>query len=118
MPTSPTRSQVTVKQRPDNRLRDLSRLLAIWPTEAAALDNNCPTAKRAVIARLHAALRAERRRGQTGHWSYNLTRHLALKAAYQAETDPAARAAPRPSFDPRLAKRPNRRHNLHTPSSP
>ncbi len=43
------------------------------------------------IRRLRAALRRERARGRCGHWSYDLTRHLALSQALKrAET--AARA--------------------------
>jgi hypothetical protein len=69
-----------------NRSRDLPKLLPLWPADAAALASHCPRAKRLVVARLHTALRAERRRGQCGHWAYDLNRHLALKAAYLAET--------------------------------
>ena len=31
------------------------------------------------------SLRDERRRGQAGHWSYDLNRHIALAQAYAAE---------------------------------
>jgi hypothetical protein len=36
-----------------------------------------------VLAKLRRALRAERRRGIAGHWSYDLNRHLGLLGAYK-----------------------------------
>ncbi|MGB9044149.1 MAG: hypothetical protein WCC81_16970, partial [Pseudolabrys sp.] len=38
-----------------------------------------------VLGKLRRALRAERRRASSGHWSYDLNRHLALVTAYKAE---------------------------------
>jgi hypothetical protein len=38
-----------------------------------------------VLGKLRRALRAERRRATSGHWSYDLHRHLALVSAYKAE---------------------------------
>jgi hypothetical protein len=38
-----------------------------------------------VLGKLRRALRAERRRGLAGHWSYDLNRHLGLLSAYKGE---------------------------------
>jgi hypothetical protein len=35
--------------------------------------------------KLRSALRAERRRALSGHWSYDLNRHLGLLSAYKGE---------------------------------
>ena len=37
------------------------------------------------MQRLARSIRDERRRGWSGHWSYDLNRHLALWQEYQAE---------------------------------
>ncbi len=42
---------------------------------------------RSVVSRLERALRAERRRARSGHWTYDLNRHIALRQAYLAETE-------------------------------
>lgn len=82
------------------RTRDLPRLLALWPDQWAALTEGCPTAHRALVDRLLSALRAERRRGRSGHWTYDLNRHVALKAAYRAE----CQTSPQPAFRPSGAR--------------
>ena len=41
---------------------------------------------KAVTKKLAQAVRAERRRGRAGHWSYDLNRHIALAQALKAET--------------------------------
>lgn len=64
------------------RARDLPRLLALWPDEIKDLS---PAAHVRLVAKLRAALRAERRRGLSGHWTYDLARHRQLLAAYRAE---------------------------------
>lgn len=66
-----------------DRARDLPKLLALWPWELPG-----PEAARdaRIIAKLREALRAERRRGAAGHWTYDLVRHAQLLAAYRAET--------------------------------
>lgn len=38
-----------------------------------------------MLGKLRRALRAERRRATSGHWSYDLNRHLAHVSAYKAE---------------------------------
>ena len=46
---------------------------------------------KAVVARLERALRAERKRARSGHWTYDLNRHIALRQAYLAESERLAR---------------------------
>lgn len=65
-----------------DRVRDLPALLALWPSELK--DFTRPGSRR-IIARLQRALRAERARGVSGHWAYDLQRHIALVRAYKAE---------------------------------
>ena len=38
-----------------------------------------------IVARLERALRAERNKARSGHWTYDLNRHIALRQAYLAE---------------------------------
>lgn len=61
---------------------DLPRLIGIWPKESDGLGG---VSRREIIARLETALRAERRRGIAGHWTYDLQRHAMLSAALAAE---------------------------------
>ncbi len=64
------------------RARDLPRLLALWPREIA---DTSPTGQAHMVVKLRQALRAERRRGAAGHWTYDVARHAQLLAAYRAE---------------------------------
>lgn len=80
------------------RIDDLPRLISIWPHELDATDR---TQREAIVARLRAALRAERRRGLAGHWTYDLARHSQLLAAYRAE---AAALAQMPTSNPTIEK--------------
>jgi hypothetical protein len=57
-------------------------LIGLWPSE---LQNGSVEAAEKVVALLRKAIRAERRRGQSGHWTYDLNRHLALSDALKAE---------------------------------
>ena len=41
----------------------------------------------AIVARLERALSAERNRARSGHWTYDLNRHIALRQAHRAETE-------------------------------
>ncbi len=66
----------------DARTRALSRLIPLWPKEISAADT---ASALKVVATLERALRAERRRGRAGHWSYDMNRHLALARALRAE---------------------------------
>jgi hypothetical protein len=40
-----------------------------------------------LIGKLRRALRAERNKARSGHWTYDLNRHIALRQAYLAETE-------------------------------
>lgn len=60
----------------------IDRLVPLTDAERADLS---PPGRRTVIGRLARALRAERRRGVAGHWTYDLNRHLALKQALASE---------------------------------
>ena len=68
--------------RPYDRRRELPRVLPLWPHE---LDDESPEGRRRVLARLRRTLRAERRRGLAGHWTYDLSRHVELLRVYRAE---------------------------------
>lgn len=64
------------------RARHLPRLIAVWPEDIV---DESPAGSERILERLRQALRAERRRGRSGHWSYDLNRHLGLIHAYKAE---------------------------------
>jgi hypothetical protein len=68
--------------RPYDRHRELPRILPLWPHE---LDDDSPQGRRLILAKLRRALRAERRRGISGHWTYDLSRHVELLRVYRAE---------------------------------
>ena len=79
---APANSEFPDEDMPDARTRALSRLIPLWPGEISAADA-CSALK--VVATLERALRAERRRGRAGHWSYDMNRHLALARALREE---------------------------------
>jgi cobalamin biosynthesis Mg chelatase CobN len=54
----------------------------LWPHE---LEDESPGARHRILARLRQALRAERRRGLSGHWTYDLARHVELLRVYREE---------------------------------
>jgi hypothetical protein len=64
------------------RARDLPKLLPLWEWELAT-PSEAEHAR--LLARLRRALRAERLRGLSGHWTYDLARHAQLLRAYRAE---------------------------------
>ncbi len=66
-----------------DRVRDLPRL-----TRIDTLSGLADTAENVanIVARLERALRAERNRARSGHWTYDLNRHIALRQAHCAET--------------------------------
>jgi hypothetical protein len=64
------------------RARDLPKLIALWPHELA---DDSPEGCRRILLKLRRALRAERRRALSGHWSYDLNRHLGLLSGYKGE---------------------------------
>jgi hypothetical protein len=65
-----------------DRARDLPRLLALWPAEIEDLSIE---GRARILKRIERALRAERRRGIAGHWTYDLARHAQLVEAYRQE---------------------------------
>jgi len=75
-----------------DRDRDLARLIRATASELA---DPSPATRRALLARLARALRAERNRGRAGHWTYDLNRHIALRQAYEAEKGVNAARFPR-----------------------
>jgi hypothetical protein len=66
------------------RARDLPRLIRLDPCVGLA---GSADATKAIVARLERALRAERCKARSGHWAYDLNRHIALRQAHQAETE-------------------------------
>lgn len=79
---APANSEFPDEDMPDARTRALSRLIPLWPGEIAAAD---AASAQKVVTTLERALRAERRRGRAGHWSYDMNRHLALARALREE---------------------------------
>jgi len=67
---------------PYNRALDLPPLIPLWPAE---LRDISPEGTKEIIAKLTAAIRGERRRGQQGHWAYDLNRHAGLHRVLKAE---------------------------------
>ncbi len=67
------------------RERDLPALIRLdhLPEEPLASQANIA----AIVKRLARALRAERQRGASGHWTYDLNHHIALRQAYVAENE-------------------------------
>jgi hypothetical protein len=60
----------------------LQKLLPLWPHEIA--DRSLSGVTR-IVTLLARALRSERQRGQAGHWTYDINRHLALTGALREE---------------------------------
>ena len=67
-----------------DRARDLPGLIRLDPFAQVA---ETEEGLKAILARLERALRAERNRARSGHWTYDLNRHIALRQAYRAEAD-------------------------------
>lgn len=65
------------------RERVLQTLVPLWPAEIRDVSS---TGRLKLLAALRRALRAERQRGISGHWTYDLARHRALLTAYRSET--------------------------------
>jgi hypothetical protein len=64
------------------RTKLLASLLPLWPAE---IEDVSIEGRTRLVAVLERALRAERRRGLAGHWTYDLARHMQLLEAYRAE---------------------------------
>lgn len=86
MPTSAPFGQKSHKPL-ELHIAALARLLPLWPHELA---DTTPAGRDRRLALLRKALRAERRRGLAGHWTYDLGRHSALLRCYKQEAALAA----------------------------
>lgn len=58
--------------RPYDRSTDLPRAIPLWPHE---INDASPTGRRHIISKLEAAASADHKRGASGHWTYDLSRH-------------------------------------------
>ena len=76
-----------------DRTRDLPALIRSGPFAPIP---DSPEAIRSVLKRLERALRAERNRARSGHWTYDLNRHIALRQAYVAERERLTQLCRRP----------------------
>ena len=65
-----------------DRETELPKLIGLWPSELR--DYSIDGTVR-IVALLSKALRSERRRGNSGHWAYDLNRHMALAEALKEE---------------------------------
>ena len=65
------------------REKDLQRLIPIAPDQI--LDRS-EANQMHIVSLLARALRMERQRGRSGHWTYDLNRHIGLAQAFTAET--------------------------------
>ena len=65
-----------------DRRRDLPALIR---TEPPTREMETAEALLSIVMRLERALRAERNRARSGHWTYDLNRHIALHQAREAE---------------------------------
>jgi hypothetical protein len=54
----------------------------LWPHE---LDDDTPEGRWRIVSKLRRTLRAERRRGIAGDWTYDLQRHIELLRLYRLE---------------------------------
>ena len=71
-----------IAARPYDRLSQLPRLIGLWPSE---MQDYSAAGTSRILALLRKALRLERSRGRSGHWTYDLNRHLALAESVKAE---------------------------------
>jgi len=67
-----------------DRARDLPRLTGLAPRD---FQTGTIEASMAILTRLERALRSERNRARSGHWTYDLNRHIALRQAFLAESE-------------------------------
>jgi hypothetical protein len=64
------------------RRKRLTSLLPLWPAD---IEDTSVDGRARLVTVLERALRAERRRGLSGHWTYDLARHMQLLEAWRAE---------------------------------
>jgi hypothetical protein len=93
-PASPSRRRAppvaTPPTDPPDRARELARLAGLWPAEIGDVS---PAGRARLVAKLEEVLRAERRRGRAGHWTYDLARHAALVRTLRRERAALAKLA-------------------------
>lgn len=77
--TGLSRNKADPKKPAYNRNTQLPKLIGLWPGEIANITQE------KIVGLLQKALRAERRRGQAGHWTYDLNRHIALAESLREE---------------------------------
>ena len=65
------------------RERDLRRLIPVGPE---VISDPSEANQLRIVALLARSLRSERQRGRSGHWTYDLNRHIGLAQAYAAES--------------------------------
>jgi hypothetical protein len=80
-----------------DRLTELPRILPLWPAELA---DDSAQGRQLILAKLRRALRAERRRGIAGHWTYDLARHVELLRIYRLELARCQTLSDSPSLTP------------------
>jgi hypothetical protein len=78
----PAQAACAGQQSPYDRLAELARVLPLWPHELA---DESRQGRLRILGKLHSALRAERRRGVAGHWTYDLARHRELLRIWRLE---------------------------------
>jgi len=85
--THPTPKHLLTTPRPAStgydRVRDLPRLLLIWPDQLA---DRSAAGSAKIVDQIKSMLRRERQRGRAGDWTYDLARHRHLLIAYRAES--------------------------------
>ena len=69
--------------RPPYQRAHLPRLMPIGPNEITGPE---PETTRALLLKLARALRTQRRLGRSGHWIYDLDRHMGLAEAWRRES--------------------------------
>jgi len=79
---SPWQSAVPKELKPFDREIELAKLIGLWPSELRDISAD-GTAR--IVGLLQRAIRSERKRGERGHWTYDLNRHIALSNALKAE---------------------------------
>lgn len=99
-----------------DRLAQLPALIGLWPSELQDF-SAAGTAK--ILALLRKALRSERARGRSGHWTYDLNKHLALAESLKAERtylrESEAKAAVKQSVTKPIGRAPRRATILRLP---
>ena len=81
-PGSPRAGAIRPSPPQNDRHRAIAEVLPVWPHE---LDDETLAGRERLLTRPRNALRAERRRGVSGHWSSDLARHVELLRIYRAE---------------------------------